>query len=130
MKKQVLRYLLAIVGVVLLTGLIVSCNSGDSEPRFKVIESTVYIATTQDSVNNTLFNKHLSRISDVTDNAGNKEFFDQYWPDLKPLIDAEMQNKDPPYGLIIILKADNYRLYYRTAWATKPVYNGWYRLYK
>ena len=129
MKKQVLRYLLAIVGVVLLTELIASCG-GDSEPRFKVIETMEYTAATQNSVYSKLDNKHLSGMTDVTDNAGNKVFFDQYWSDLKPLIDTEMQNKNPSNGLILIVKADNYRLRYRTAWATKPAYRGWYRLYK
>jgi hypothetical protein len=126
MKKQVLRYLLAIVGVVLLIGLIASC--GKDEPRFKVIESMAYTEATRDSVSATLTSKHLGGMKRVE----NEETLwnQQYSTDVRKLIGEELQKKNPSYGLILIVKADNYRIRYNTTWRTKPDFTGSYSIWQ
>jgi hypothetical protein len=126
MKRQTYRRLLVAVGVILLIGLVASCDE-KSEPRFKVIESMTFIAATQNSVGNTLTNKHLSGMTPVNDNTG---IFNQYRSEVMPLIEAELQKKDPAYGLYVIIKADNYRIRYRAIWKTKPNYEGGYTVYQ
>jgi len=130
MKKHISRHLLAIVGVVLLIGLVASCKSDEPEPRFKVLESVQYTAATQDSVGNTLYDKYFKGMTFVPPDAGGKELSDQYWPDIRSLVTAEMQNKDPSYGLMVIVKADNYRLRIRTYWNPRPQYSWAYLVYK
>jgi hypothetical protein len=119
-KRQVYRYLLAIVGVIMLIGLIASCGDS-SKPRVMVIDSMAYSTATQASVDDTLYKKYLAGMSEVK-NGTEEAIEEQYWLDISPLITAEMNKKNPLYGLIIIIKADNYRIRYRIIWTTKPNY--------
>jgi len=127
MRKQILRHLLAIVSVVLLIGLIASCG-GDPEPRFKVIESMEYTQATMDSVSDALDKKHLSGMKELENEKALWE--QQYRTDVRKLIGEELQKKNPAVGLILIIKADNYRIYYRTKWETKPDFSGTYGIYQ
>jgi len=105
MKKRFLHYLLAIVGVVLLIGLITSCGESP-EPRFKIIESKEYTTENAQALMNALYDKHLNGKTSMP-SATARPIMDSYWEnDLRPLIDAEMKNKLPTVGLIIVLKVD------------------------
>jgi len=128
MKRQIYRRLLIVIGGILLVGLIASCGE-DSEPRIKVLESLAYTTATQETVASTLANKYLSGMAEVRD--GTQEAIEtKYWPDTESLIDAEMKKKSPSYGLMMIIKADNYRIRYRTYWTTKPDYAIRFIVYK
>jgi hypothetical protein len=127
MKRQTYRRLLVTVGIVLLIGLVASCGE-KSEPRFKVIESMEYTEATGDSVSATLTNKHLDGMQRLLNTE--IDLWRQYYTDVYPLIRTEMQNKNPLYGLIMIIKADNYRIRYRGYWTTKPDFTGSYSVWQ
>jgi hypothetical protein len=125
MKKQVLRYLLAIVGVVLLIGLIASC--GDNEPRFKIIESKEYNNENGQALMNALYAKHLDGKKSLSKEIADQLFI-TYWSDLEPILNAEMKNKLPTVGLIVVLKVDTYKSIGSCYWKKEGgwSYSGWF----
>jgi len=113
MKKQVLYHLLAIVSVVLLIGLIVSC--GGNEPQFKVIESRQYDTTNQNFVRDVLLDKYFKGKTPL---SNPNTIMEPYWNDVWPLIRAEVQKYAPGVVVWIVMKVDTYKLLGRTYYNT------------
>jgi len=127
MKKQNSCRLLVIVGIVMLIGLVASC--GKDEPRFQVIESMSYTTATENSVYHTLTNKYLKEMQLLDDNLA-KAVWTEKRSDVYALLDKEMQNKNPSFGLIVIVKADEYRMRCMCYWDGKPNYETYYTVWK
>jgi len=116
---------LAIVSVVLLIGLVASC--GKEEPRFKILSSPAYTASTQDSVTNSLYDQYFSKMKRA---VNEDNLWLQYRDDVLPLVKQEMNNKNPAYGLMCVVKADKYRIRVRTVWTTKPNFQSYYQVWE
>jgi len=124
MKKQVLRYLLAIVGVVLLIGLIASC--GGDEPRFKVIDSNEYNAANMQVVGDALWDKY---VKDKKPLSNPETIFASYKKDVDPLITNEMNKKNPTVGRFIVIKMDQYLMFTMCYWDNKPAWKTQYWIF-
>jgi len=125
MRKHVFSYLLAIVGAVLLAGIISSC--GDSpEPRFKIIESREYTDITKETVGDALKLKHTNK--PTISNAGT--IMATYWDDVDSLVIPQMQKKSPTAaGLFMVLKIDQYMYIGWFEYDNDGQLNGQYNLY-
>jgi hypothetical protein len=115
MKKHISRYLLAIVGVVLLTGLIASC--GDNEPRFKVIAAKEYTNANFSKVWEELWVKHING-KPALSVAERDTIYNTYQYDVWDLIVPEtLKMSSTADGVCLLLKIDQYKLqcnvYYR-----------------
>jgi hypothetical protein len=116
MKKQVLHYLFAIVGIVLLIGLIASC--GDSpEPQFKVIESREYTNANFSKVWEEIWVKHING-KPALSVAERDTIYNTYMYDVWDLIVPEtLKMSSTADGVCLLLKIDQYKLqcnvYYR-----------------
>jgi hypothetical protein len=127
MKRQICRRLLVIGSVIMLIGLIASCGS---EPEVKVLESMAYTEATRNNVENILIKNHFEKMTYVSDDTEGRQIISQYWPDINPLVNAELDKKTPSYGLMIVFKAGKYKIRIRTAWKTKPTYDWYWQVYK
>jgi len=130
MKKQILRNLLVIVGVVMLVGLIASC-SDDPEPRFMVIESREYTAanSTDDENQYLAWQSQKNGGRQALDNP--ETYYAQYRTDANRMVNDELGKKNPAYGLLLVLKLDNYKLVGRVYWTNRQA-RDWslrYRIY-
>jgi len=127
MKRQTYRRLLVTVGVILLIGLIASC--GEKEPQFKVIESKAFTAYSDQDLTNQ-FQDWRNQKSGGKQALSNPEvIWNQYKSDIDKLISDEMNQKNPPYGLLLVVKVDSYKLIGACRWTNKPIWSTRYSMY-
>jgi len=109
MKNRVVNHLLATVGAVLLIGLIASCG-GDSEPRFKVIESREYTEANMDRVWEEFWVKHINGKPRLSDAEG-KTIYESYRDDVWALVRPEMiKMSSTAAGIFLFMKVDQYKM--------------------
>ena len=112
MKKNILPYLLAIIGAVLLAGLVASCGESP-EPKFKVIESKEYTDANMNIVGDGLYQKHLNGRPPL---SNPETIFAPYKKDVDFLIMNEMNKKKPDIGLFMVIKMDLYKMFCQCSW--------------
>jgi hypothetical protein len=95
--------LVAVVGAILLVGLIASSScGGGAEPRFKVIESRDYTAATLETVWAALYDKHINGKPSLSNPS---TIFALYRDDVWELVRAEMgKMSSTAAGRCVVLK--------------------------
>jgi hypothetical protein len=129
-KKRFLYHLFAIVGVVLLVGLIASCGDKPEE-QYRIIEYKPYNAANKTQVWDELWYKHINGKSIVGEGSKPSVIMGQtnynaMWDLIKPEM-AKMPSTAA--GLVMVIKVDQYRVigyvYYEGSerWISANVYN-------
>jgi hypothetical protein len=117
-KKQAAYHLLAIVGVVLLMGLVASCG-GNDEPQFKTIETMEYKGEQQGTnwalTRDTLWSKYWPGKNSL-ESALAQQIHTQYRNDIVPLMREKLLEKNPAAGLFMVIKVDKYKMLCFTYW--------------
>jgi hypothetical protein len=119
--------ILGIFVLLVAIGLSMTACSDDTEPRFKIIGSSPYTTATESNVFDSLENQHLKGMQFL---QGATSIWDRYRPDIVALLDKEMSNKNPSYGLFVVVKADQYRIICKCYWTNKPNYYIRYWVYE
>jgi hypothetical protein len=123
-KKRFLYHLFAIVGIILVIGLIASCGDG-TEQQYKIIESREYTAANDEEDREKRNAYYYEKYAGKTNLGSAKadEIWKQYQRDINRVISDEMGRKNPAYGLLMVVKVDNYKLIGRCRWTDKPNWN-------